>query len=315
MAQSTKEQTEPFQKMVKKKHRRGKIRLIGLGKNKKKLKGWSKPSYKRSKSAPPMGEQEEIKESLFFKLDSFEIHDELSPKFWDGSNRLKQNVKEALMEIAMDFFDSLHIETEIKDITFTGSSANYNWTEFSDVDLHIILNFKEIDDNIPLIRDYFTAKRNEWNTKHEIMIKGHEVEIYVQEATELHASTGVYSIMRDSWVVEPSKVKPVYDENSVYKKAAGVANMIHDVENLFYQGKYDKVHDLSVKLFDKIRKFRRAGLKKVGEFSVENLAFKTLRRNNLLDKLSQLRNDAYDKKMSLDAAAKRDLEKREHDLW
>ena len=48
------EQTEPFQKAVKKKHRKMKIRLIGTGGNTYNVGGkMKKPSYKRSKSAPP----------------------------------------------------------------------------------------------------------------------------------------------------------------------------------------------------------------------------------------------------------------------
>ena len=52
------EQNEPFQRAMKKKHRKMKKRLVGLGKNKHfgGGKGHSKPNYRRSKSAPPLGE-------------------------------------------------------------------------------------------------------------------------------------------------------------------------------------------------------------------------------------------------------------------
>jgi predicted NUDIX family NTP pyrophosphohydrolase len=43
---------EPFQRAVKKGHHKMKMKLIGLGGNKKKEKGHEKPSFKRSKSAP-----------------------------------------------------------------------------------------------------------------------------------------------------------------------------------------------------------------------------------------------------------------------
>ena len=43
---------EPYQYAVRKKHSKMKLRLIGLGGNKKKEKGHRKPSFKRSKSAP-----------------------------------------------------------------------------------------------------------------------------------------------------------------------------------------------------------------------------------------------------------------------
>ena len=38
----------------------------------------------------------------------------------------------------------------------------------------------------------------------------------------------------------------------------------------------------------------------MGEYSVENLAFKTLRRNGYLEKLSNAKTDAYDKMMSIE---------------
>ena len=54
--EEVKEQTEPFQRKVKAKHKKMKIRLIGKGKGKHTAGPYkSKPSYKRSKSAPPAG--------------------------------------------------------------------------------------------------------------------------------------------------------------------------------------------------------------------------------------------------------------------
>ena len=50
------EQTEPYQRKVKAKHKRMKIRLIGKGGGKHVASSYTKkPSYKRSKSAPPSG--------------------------------------------------------------------------------------------------------------------------------------------------------------------------------------------------------------------------------------------------------------------
>ena len=54
------------------------------------------------------------------------------------------------------------------------------------------------------------------------------------------------------------------------------------------------------KLKERIRKFRRSGLDKGGEYSVENLTFKVLRMNNYLKKLSDLKKNTYDEMMSLE---------------
>ena len=46
-------------------------------------------------------------------------------------------------------------------------------------------------------------------------------------------------------------------------------------------------------------KMRKTGLETIGAYSVENLAFKVLRRNDYLEKLSNAKRKAYDKMLSL----------------
>ena len=43
----------------------------------------------------------------------------------------------------------------------TGSLANYNWSSFSDVDLHIIVDFSQIDENYELVKGFFDNARRE----------------------------------------------------------------------------------------------------------------------------------------------------------
>ena len=60
---------------------------------------------------------------------SFVMKDNLHEDFWED-NRLDNNIRRRLVRIVMDFFEGLGIETsKIKDITITGSLANYNWSE------------------------------------------------------------------------------------------------------------------------------------------------------------------------------------------
>lgn len=309
------EQTEPFQRKVRKKHKKMKIRLIGMGKNKKKEKGWSLPDYERSKSAPPVGEELEKKkltEALhaFFNVADFSMKEDLNSKFWLPGDRIEPQIRDILKQIAKDFFEKLEIDAKILDITLTGSIANYNWTSQSDVDLHIVVDFRDIGEHYTFIKDYFTAKKNEWNFNHDIKIKGHDVEIYVQDDREPHASTGVYSLLYDRWNVKPSKTKITTNTDNVYKKASAIANMANDVHALFSMGKYKQALKASEKVMNKIKRMRQCGLEKGGELSVENLAFKTLRRNGYLEKLSNLRRDSYDELMSIEA--KRDEQKKQY---
>ena len=131
------------------------------------------------------------------------------------------------------------------------------------------------------------------------MMKNHEVEIYVQEAAEAHFSTGVYSLLSDTWITEPKIQDQEVDKKLVDKKVHSFMQMIEDVENLFVDKHYNTAHESARKLMSKIKKYRSAGLSERGELSVENIAFKYLRNNNYIKLLIDIRNRSYDKLMSI----------------
>jgi hypothetical protein len=58
------------------------------------------------------------------------------------------------------------------------------------------------------------------------------------------------------------------------------------------------VYGLAEKIKGKIKIMRQSGLSKEGIYSAENLAFKILRNNGLLEVLSTLKSLSYDKLMS-----------------
>ena len=231
--------------------------------------------------------------------DILTINDELKSTFW-RNNTLDPAVSQKLLEIATKFFNDLGIvDTELDDVTFTGSLANYNWTKYSDIDLHLLVDFSEIDDNIELVREFFNAKTSLWNKMHDIKVLDHEVEIYVQNIDEDHHSTGVFSIKNDQWIAEPVRVEPKVDTDMVKRKIESFIDMIERVEDEFDDKNYQKAHNMAVKLAKKIKKFRQSGLEDKGEYSNENLAFKYLRNKGHIKTLYDTRNKSYDKMMSL----------------
>jgi len=241
-----------------------------------------------------------LNDSKDYDLSSFIVKKELNPKFWSKNNELEPKIREKLLKIAEDFFDSLEIEgIQLEDITLTGSLSNYNWSEFSDVDLHILVDFDRLEVDEDTLKDYFRAKQTVWNKKHDIMIRGHEVEIYVQDTNEPHAATAVYSILNDDWDIEPSQVDPKIDFKSINAKANFLMAEIDKACEMYCDRDYEKTIEYVEKMREKLRKFRKAGLDTGGEFSVENLSFKVLRRNGYLKKLSDLATKAYDKAMSM----------------
>ena len=242
----------------------------------------------------------EAAENNEIDLPSLEIKDSLNMNIWQSEDRIKPEISGRLIQIALDFIDGLEISQEdVVDIILTGSLSNYNWTEYSDIDLHILLDYRDVDENVNLVRDFFNAKKADWNKMHRIIIKKHEVEIYVQDINEPHISTGVYSLLEDQWLVKPSRQTPRIDFKSVEIKARDIMNQIDKIEDLLEKENYEAAYNVGDMLRDKIKKLRRCGIMEKGIYSTENLVFKVLRNNEYIKKLFDTRTKAYDEMMSL----------------
>jgi predicted nucleotidyltransferase len=234
------------------------------------------------------------------ELATFEMQPELQQKVWDGDEKIRPGVKGALMDIVDDFIERLDLDAEVKDIIVTGSLANYNWSKFSDIDIHILIDFKDVNENEELVKRFLDAVRSNWNKAHDIKVKGHEVELYVQDENEPHVSTGVYSLMNDKWLVKPNRVKPFIDKKTAKKKAANIEREVDKVAAILYDGNHNAALEAAANLKDKIKRMRSDGLEKAGIFSPENLAFKMLRRSNAIGKLHDAYIKAYDLSLSVE---------------
>lgn len=241
-------------------------------------------------------------------IKSFQLKDTLCPTIFDKSETgeyvINKEVSDKLLEITDSFIDFLGVSFFIHDVILTGSLANYNWSEYSDVDLHILIDMDEINDGNTnsvamhdIVKEFFDAKKNVWNEKHDIKIKGFDVEIYVQDVDEEHVSSGVYSVLNNEWVVEPSLKKESIDANKILEKGEFFAKRIDQLIDYHQDGK--DVDKMAIDLRDKFKKFRKSGLETGGEYSYENLTFKLLRRNGYIEKLMNLRNSISNKKLSL----------------
>ena len=253
------------------------------------------PPDDRSKSAPPGfgGLEEEV------EPESFDTHETLEMRIWEGEE-IKPEVRRALMKVAQDFIDGLPVEVDIEDITLTGSLANYNWSSYSDVDLHIIVDFLKVDENRQLVKSFFDNARMRWNNLHQITMKGYDVEIYVEDSREQHVSSGVYSLLNNDWITRPKKFRNNIDFAASVRKADDIEFQTNIVSNLVTAKRYKKAFKNIKRLKQKIKNLRRAGLEsKMREFSVENIAFKILRRNGTIGRLNDLKNETYDDMMSV----------------
>ena len=234
-------------------------------------------------------------------LSSFKLQDTLHPKFWSKAKKLDPTIARRLIKIAKEFFEGLDLpHVQILDITFTGSLANFNWSNYSDVDLHIIVDYNEVDENEQIVREMFNAKKAIWNRQHDIRIFGFEVEMYVQNSREPHHSSGVYSIMRNDWETEPSKTRPEIEWDQIKIKAASIIDHIDRAKELYHSRDYENAMHTAKMIKGKIKNYRQAGLESdAGEYSVENLAFKVLRRLSYLGDLNDIKDGSYDALMSI----------------
>ncbi len=230
---------------------------------------------------------------------SFKPKESLSDQIFDTSDNeilMRQDIRKRLVKISDEFVDTLGIEFFIHDIVLTGSLANYNWSNYSDVDLHIIIDFEESNYPIDLLKEFFDSKERVWNNRYNIKIKGYDVEIYVQDIKQEHVSSGVYSVLNNKWVIKPERNKPNIDDRKILEKGEEYDKKID------YLVKKSKNQNVSGELEDlrkKLKSFRQCGLESGGEYSYENLTFKLLRRNGYIGKLLKLKTDITDKKLSI----------------
>lgn len=261
---------------------------------KKNPRGWSASYWRDNNISDTLKETIEPDE---IDVSSIQYHDTLSPLIWGKDGKLKEDVRKILLLNVKRFLEFSDLENlDYKDMILTGSMANYNYNENSDLDVHIILDFEQISDNEEFVTDFLRMKKTLWNERMPIQVKGHDVEMYYQDASEPHHSTGTYSLMKDEWINEPTKQIVDINTSNIQLKSADFMNAIDDLsemndEELFLE-KYNK-------LKDKIKKMRQSGLENEGEFSSENLAFKVLRNTGYMGKLIDLKNDFLTQTLSM----------------
>ena len=234
-------------------------------------------------------------------IKSFKIQDNLNPKVWGPDNQIKSDIRDSLLEISYQFIEFIGVDMFVSDVHFTGSLANYNWSKYSDVDLHLIVDYSQYpEDKVELYKELFNLKKILFNTKHNIKIKGFDVEVYVQDIEEPHTATGLYSVLFNEWVEEPKKVSVKINDEKIIKKVNEWMKTIECVIKNASKKDLDDAKEFIKKYKEKLKKFRKSGLDKEGEFSDENLVFKVLRRNGYIEKLFDFEDKLLDKSLSID---------------
>jgi predicted nucleotidyltransferase len=233
-----------------------------------------------------------------FELESFNLadavkfHDRLNPRLWDSAEHLHPQVKERLLQVARDFQEFLGVpDLDVKDITVSGSNAAYNYTDGSDIDLHIVVEIPNVVHD-EVYRELFNAKKYQYNEQHNIRIGGADVELYAQPSDQEHHSQGIYSLLRNAWIQVPRRRQVTIDDSCVQAKYQDLKARI---ESAVASDDSDRMRSLQ----QKIKTMRQTGLEQQGEFGCDNLVFKMLRAHGAIKQLIDARNAAHAKELSL----------------
>jgi hypothetical protein len=214
---------------------------------------------------------------------------------------MNPNVRKNLLEVAYQFIDSFGMDVVIDDIIVTGSIANYNWSEYSDVDLHILVDYKQFSNKLKdMYVEYFDLKKIVFNQKRDIKMFGYDVEVFVEDTEIKGVSGGVYSVLKDEWITKPTKEKMKVSNEDIMINAKKWMRLIDNLIKHLEGESIEEINNNLKGIKNKLKKYRVSGLNKSGELGLENLVFKVLRRNGYIEKLYSTPTKVIDKKLSLD---------------
>ena len=224
--------------------------------------------------------------------EKFEVHDTLNPKLWDN-DILRSDVEQKLFEIVDQFKQTCSIPLHIVDVHLVGSQASYNYTQYSDLDVHIITNFDLIDCSKELLQLVFNSIKAKFNLDYNITIKGIDVELYVEDIRSSVTSNGIYSLYNGVWIKFPKKLidVPQIDVSDDVRLWTEKINTAIDSKN----------SEQIEKIVDDLYIVRKNSLATDGEYGIGNQLFKELRNIGLLDELKDAYKSSRSKELSLES--------------
>jgi len=226
--------------------------------------------------------------------EEFQVHDTLNPRLWDTTtNILLPEVRERIILICNAFEQYIDVPIEILDIQLVGSNASYNYTDKSDLDVHIMANFELLGENDVILKAYYEAKKSQFNKEMNIKIKGVEIEIYVQDIRSITASNGIYSVCDNAWIKQPKPIKSITKHNTEKE----VGKWITKIQQVIDSGDYDKINKAICSLY----LMRTNSIAVDGEYGKGNQIFKDIRAKGYLQKLKDELKKAMSKNLSLES--------------
>ena len=142
-------------------------------------------------------------------------HKEMHPDFFDENHKIKPDVQKKLLELGKQFQKKVGIPNHLlDDIQFKGSLANYNYHEGSDIDLQVMVKSVPPD---PKERKKWEQIRMDFNRTSTLELHNYPIEMWWNDIRTNTASSGVYSVLKNKWIVEPSGAVPAVKKTAIKK--------------------------------------------------------------------------------------------------
>lgn len=226
---------------------------------------------------------------------TLKCHDELNNKLWNGE-KLKPDVRKTLITFAETWASFAKIpKSMFLDIIMTGGNANFDYTNMSDIDVHIICDRSKLFSDPKFVEEYLQSKKSLWTLTHKnVNVYGYPLEPYAQDVgIKYPKGQGVYSLKKDEWLQKPTKCD--IDPNDVFVKQK-VKHFMHVIDHMIN-------HNMGADAFnvvkDKLKNLRGSSIAEYGEYGRDNLVFKELRNRGYLDKMNNYQISKKDKELSL----------------
>ena len=225
--------------------------------------------------------------------DSEAVKSQLNPLLFDESGKMIPEIKDKLSEIVEAFLEYIDIDAKVYDIRLVGSNAAYNYTKYSDIDIHLVMDLSTISDPESIARLYLDSVKKNFKDTYDIKVKGHEVEVYVEDINTTSVSNGVYSLMKDDWVKTPSELEPPSE-----KALEQVNQLVEEISTQIDEA--DSLEALEA-IEDRLYLSRKDSLASEGELGVGNLVFKELRNRGILQLLKNRKYKLVSAELSLES--------------
>lgn len=225
--------------------------------------------------------------------EDIQINETLNPKIWDiNTNKLKSEVKDKIVEIVAEFEKYIEAPIDIIDVHLVGSNASYNYTNNSDLDIHVIANFDNVSDDKSILQMLYNVKKANFNKTFDISIHGVPIELYIEDVNSVTVSNGIYSVCDDKWVKTPKKIPtPKKADTSVE-----VAKWGKHINDVIKSKNYSDISDA----LNFIYLMRHNSIAVDGEYGKGNQIFKDIRNLGLLNDLKDALNASLSKKLTLE---------------